>query len=206
MSQYYDQTSESIYDGVLTIFGRAATQDLNMPSRSKLNVDAQAHIHMKTELFVSDAAADEVLVGRMMKKRRMNDVFVDPDFFPGMRHRLNDRAHAFRRVTKRGWRWYIVGKTAAVRGTAMAVAIVVPHGFYICLFIFSMYACMLVPGHQHPIAMSITCTFVGMVVLRHQQHGIYICLFCVSTCSMHFVRTVVMLSVAMHATAVRYRY
>ena len=103
MSQYYDQTSESIYDGVLTIFGRAATQDLNMPSRSKLNVDAQAHIHMKTELFVSDAAADEVLVGRMMKKRRMNDVFVDPDFFPGMRHRLNDRAHAFRRVTKRGW-------------------------------------------------------------------------------------------------------
>ncbi len=105
MSTFFDQTSESIYEGMLTIFERAATENLNMPGPSKLNEDAQAHIHGITELtmFVSDAAADEVLVGRMLKKRTLNDVFVDPNFFPNMCHRLNDRAHAFRRVTKRGW-------------------------------------------------------------------------------------------------------
>ena len=98
----FDLTSENVYKGMLSIFERAATTNINFPP-SHLGLDAQAHLHSHVELLVSDAAADEVLVGRMMKKRKLNDVALDPDLFPRMCHRLNDRAHAFRRVTKRGW-------------------------------------------------------------------------------------------------------
>ena len=110
ISKYVDLTAASISEALLEIYKQASTKFLNFPDANRVSdLDAQARMQVNTELYVSDAAKDEVLVGKNLKRNRIDvhdpkqQDLASSEMFPGMKHRLNDRSHAMRRLTKRSW-------------------------------------------------------------------------------------------------------
>ena len=115
ISKYVDLTAASISEALLEVYKQASTRNLNIPNAKRPDLDAQAQLQVLTEMYVSDAAKDEVLVGENLKRKRIQVHDCGPssddpkqqvassELFPEMKHRLNDRAHAMRRLTKRSW-------------------------------------------------------------------------------------------------------